>query len=769
MALFIINPTTSEAANIVNPKQTYTYEMMVRDIRALEKKYPDIIQYKIIGNSEYGRPIYAVSLGTGNTNIFINGSHHAREWITTNLNMYMLEQYAKMYKSNQTFGGYQVKKVLDETKIWFVPMVNPDGVTLQQFGLSKFPKNMHYPLLKMNDGSSNFKRWKANAKGVDLNRQYQADWENIKNNARLPSWSHHKGYAPVQASEVKAIVKFTKEIDPEMTIAYHSSGEVLYWNFHQTGKLYTRDHHYAKRIGQLTGYRLIYPGINPSGGGYTDWFVQAFKRPGFTPELSPSVGNTHVPISQFDRIWSQNRYVGLYTASEGYKLYLARGGKPKPQEVNVKIDNQLVKFDQPALLIDGNTVVPVRGVFEHLGATVEWTAKTNTVIARKGTTFIELKIGSKTMKVNGKSIQLSVAPQMVNNSTLIPLRAVSEALGAEVGWEQKSNTALITSPSLEKDGTPPVSPTIEPITDVTTVITGTSETNATVVVRKDGKSIGNVQVNADGQFKIAIPAQPAETILSITATDMAGNMSDETQIIVTYTSTFTDLVGHWAEDAIGYLKDEQITSGYTDGSFGVNKSITRAEAAILIVRAMKLEISNETKLTFSDVAENNLFYPYIATIVNNKIMNGRIEGLFQPNATLTRAEMAAILVNAFELQGKSNSTFTDVKLSHWAYDAISILASNNLTSGYADGTFKPDAPITRAEFGVLLVRALQMVPNENKINEKNDQLVDHKDNQENTEQTNVNEELENKDMTEESVNILDHLEVDKAITVQPEE
>lgn len=710
--LLFYKPLTTKAANIVNPKQTYTYEMMVRDIKALEKKYPDIIQYKIIGNSEYGRPIYAVSLGTGNAHLFINGSHHAREWITTNLNMYMIEQYASMYKTKKQFGGYDVKKVLDETTIWFVPMVNPDGVTLQQFGLSKFPKNIHYSLIKMNDHSHDFNKWKANAKGVDLNRQYEADWKNIKNNAPFPKWSHHKGSAPVQAAEVKSIVKFTKEIDPEMTIAYHSSGEVLYWNFHQTGKQYTRDQNYAKRLGQLTGYKLIYPGLNPSGGGYTDWFIQKYKRPGFTPELSPYVGNTHVPVSNFDRIWTQNRYVGLYTASESYKLYIARGGKPKPQEVNVQIDGKLTKFNQSALLIDGNTVVPVRGVFEHLGATVEWNPQTNTVIARKGTTFVQLTIGSKRMHVNGETKQLSVAPQIINQTTLIPLRAVSEALGAKVGWEQKTMTALITSPRIEKDETPPAPPVVDEITDVTLSVTGKAETNATVIVKKGEQTLGEAIVNSDGKFQITIPAQRADTVLSLTAIDLAGNTSAQTNVTVSYTNTFTDSIDHWAKDAISYLKDEQITTGYADGSFGVNKSITRAEAATLLVRAMNLDLTNEEKPSFADVSEENIFYPYITTIASKNIMNGRSAGVFQPNSTLTRAEMAAILVNAFELKSIRNHMFTDVKQTHWAYEAIQILASNGLTSGYKDGTFKPDSAITRAEFASLLVRVLQLQPDE---------------------------------------------------------
>ena len=95
-----LDESRAEAA-IVNTNQVYTYEKMEQDIVKLAKAYPDLITYKVIGKSEYGRNIYAVSLGKGESAVFINGSHHAREWLTTSLNMNMIEQYAASYKSGK--------------------------------------------------------------------------------------------------------------------------------------------------------------------------------------------------------------------------------------------------------------------------------------------------------------------------------------------------------------------------------------------------------------------------------------------------------------------------------------------------------------------------------------------------------------------------------------------------------------------------------------------------------------------------------------------
>ncbi|WP_082153745.1 M14 family metallocarboxypeptidase [Bacillus sp. LL01] len=333
--LYILFIPQNASASIVNPHQEYTYAQMERDIQRLAQTYPDLIKYEVIGKSEYGRNIYAVALGNGHSTVFINGSHHAREWLSTNLNMHMIEQYAQGYRSNRSYdnGRYPIRSILDNTTIWFVPMVNPDGVELQQKGLSAFPSSSHSGLITMNNGSLNFKRWKANAKGVDLNRQYDALWATIRNDPGRPHFENYKGTSPHSASETKAMVNFTRRIDPEIAVNYHSSGEILFWNFLQTGARYERDLRIARQISSLTSYPLIYAGSNPSGGGMTDWFINDFHRPAFTPELGRYVGPTNLPISEFNRIWVQNRYVGLYVAQESHKLYQGRAREVAEREV----------------------------------------------------------------------------------------------------------------------------------------------------------------------------------------------------------------------------------------------------------------------------------------------------------------------------------------------------------------------------------------------------------------------------------------------------
>jgi hypothetical protein len=472
---FLIDTDESKASSkhdIVEPVQTYTYEEMVADIKKLQATYPEVVRYKVIGQSEYGRNIYAVGLGNGDASVYLDGSHHAREWLTTNLNMYMINKYAQFYQLHYNLDQYNVRDTLDKTSIWFVPMVNPDGVTLQQKGLSAFPASDRSYLTQINDGSTNFKRWKANAKGVDLNRQYDADWANIKYNTGRPAYKNYKGTAPEQAKETKAVVNFVRNLDPEIAVTYHSAGKILYWYFHQD-EYYSRDKAYALQINSMTGYPLVQPVSNPSGGGLSDWFVTEFDRPGFTVEIGHYPGETNLPISEFNQTWKENRLVGLYVAKEGYKLAGQRSKEDQQDytEVSVNINGELKDFDQPAVLMNYRTMVPVRGVFEELGATLSWNNTTKTAVIKKDDTVVSLTVGKNTATVNGETKTLDAPATIINSRTLIPLRFVGEAIGATIKWDSSTRTAYIsTSDSSDVPEEEPVEEPEEPASSDETIV-----------------------------------------------------------------------------------------------------------------------------------------------------------------------------------------------------------------------------------------------------------------------------------------------------------
>lgn len=171
---------------------------------------------------------------------------------------------------------------------------------------------------------------------------------------------------------------------------------------------------------------------------------------------------------------------------------------------------------------------------------------------------------------------------------------------------------------------------------------------------------------------------------------------------------FTDITEkHWAYPDIKQLFEQQIITGFTDGSFQPNASITRAQAAVMIAREQKLRLEQRPELTVTDVPKHHYAYKAIQALVDEGIMTGRTTTTFDPNAPLTRAEMATILQRTYRLQGDGELRFHDVAANHWALASIIALTENNITTGYEDGSFRPSNPTTRAEFSAFLSRVQQ--------------------------------------------------------------
>ena len=434
-------------ANIVDPSLTYTYGVLTRDIRELAAKYPDLIEYKSIGRTLYGREIWAVGLGSGSATVFFNGSHHAREWLTTTLNMTMIEQYAAAYTANREFEGYDVRDILGKTKIWFVPMVNPDGVTLQQTGLQSFPASVHRALIAMNDGSRSFKRWKANAQGVDPNRQYDANWRELVNNYHYPHWMGHKGTAPMTARENKAMIAFTYEIDPEIAVSYHSAGRILYWNFRTPAVNVARDKRLANIFTAFTGYSQVSPSYNSNGGGgYTDWFIQNLGRPAFTPEIGIKNGETHLPLSAFGEEWRRNKKIGLWIAQEGYSLWTAKH-RAAVKPVSLFLDGKRVEGDPAAFSEDGATYVSYKPLLTALGYRLSWDGAAKSVTGDGPSGNLRFTLGQQDAQINGQPVKLSAAPRLHEGVVYVPVRLVSQASGAALTVQSGTGAVSLKSPA----------------------------------------------------------------------------------------------------------------------------------------------------------------------------------------------------------------------------------------------------------------------------------------------------------------------------------
>lgn len=289
----------------------YTYEIMERDIRGLKARYP-FIEIGVAGQSVLGRNLYYIRLGRGPVEVFYNAAHHALEWITSPLLMKFIENFSRAYSRGQNIRGYNLQQIWNQSSIYIIPMVNPDGVNLVLEGLD--PENPYYnELLQWNDTGLPFSQvWKANIRGVDLNLNYPASWEKAKELEPIfgvdgPAPVRYAGPASLSEPESSALVNFTRQHNFKLVIAYHTQGRVIYWNY------FGLEPPIARTIGEIfaraTGYTLANTLPEDSYAGYKDWFIAEYRRPGYTMEVG--LGRNPLPIAQFDTIYRNNEEVML--------------------------------------------------------------------------------------------------------------------------------------------------------------------------------------------------------------------------------------------------------------------------------------------------------------------------------------------------------------------------------------------------------------------------------------------------------------------------
>jgi len=299
------------AFDVVDTNIDYTYEIMERDVQGLKSRYP-FIDVGIAGKSVLGKNLYTLKLGNGPVEVFYNSAHHSLEWITSPLVMKFTENFAKAYAEGRPISGYDPRDIWMKNTIYIMPMVNPDGVDLVLQGLHR--DNPFYDeLIAWNNGRMDFGEvWQANIRGVDLNHNYDASWQLSKQ--AEPSYGVHgpgptrfSGHHPESEPESKAVADFTRNHNFRIVLAYHSQGEVIYWTYQD------KTPPEARRIGELfsrlSGYSLAEATGITSYAGYKDWFIDKYRRPGFTIEVG--LGKNPLPITQFEKIYRDNEEVLL--------------------------------------------------------------------------------------------------------------------------------------------------------------------------------------------------------------------------------------------------------------------------------------------------------------------------------------------------------------------------------------------------------------------------------------------------------------------------
>lgn len=283
----------TQAVNIKTQK--YTYLQMQTDMLQLTRQYSDYCQLTAIGKSVQGRAIYDFAVGSPNAaeSLLVVSTLHAREYICSAVLMRELEYYLSHY--NRSVGGSRPADVLQNMQIHYIVMSNPDGVTISQ------TKNA---------------RWKANARGVDLNRNFPAKPFHVGGQRGSSGYSGKKA---LSEPETQAIAAFTKKLKMNQNlrgvINYHAMGQIVFGSCSDK-KLKGSTQKMYQIARQLTGYRDAggYSSGNskPIGGAYREYVMDFLGIPSITIE----VGSTTAPCAywEYNSAFQKNKLVVLKIA-----------------------------------------------------------------------------------------------------------------------------------------------------------------------------------------------------------------------------------------------------------------------------------------------------------------------------------------------------------------------------------------------------------------------------------------------------------------------
>ncbi len=277
-------------------KEPISHELMMQYIDIFAERYPSF-HVSYLGESMLGKKIPLITLGKGKKSVLYIGAHHGMEWITSAILLKFSNEYCQMLDANGYVGHTSVSYLNSSRSIQIIPMLNPDGVDYQINGVSE-DNPLKERLIKMNGDSHDFSLWQANARGVDLNHNYDADFEsyrdceeNRKREGGAPTkWSGESAESEPESGLLANYVRFNEDIG--LCLSLHSQGEEIYYGdkFDPTPECIRA----GQILAAMSGYKLSKTEGSFVSGGFTDWVVSKLRKPSFTIECGK--GKNPLPI-----------------------------------------------------------------------------------------------------------------------------------------------------------------------------------------------------------------------------------------------------------------------------------------------------------------------------------------------------------------------------------------------------------------------------------------------------------------------------------------
>jgi len=279
---------------------------MTKDIEFIAERYSDSEIFSI-GLSEEGREIYALRLGDGGRRMLVISSHDALEYITSAVIMKYAKNLFHSYclDTRDSF-ELSIKKLFEDVSIYFIPMVNPDGV---EFCLKGYDmRNRYHRAILENISVVNpILCWQANINGVDLSYNYDAGWRSIYDK---PSAALYSGEHPESEPETKAVADFVRALKFDMALELGTAGEGIYYDFN--GLVAPHSFEIAQILSNSVGYKLCVPNnsnssVSESFGSFKDWFLSEFNKEAFL--VKAGIGRNPMPVSMLSVVYPDFRRI----------------------------------------------------------------------------------------------------------------------------------------------------------------------------------------------------------------------------------------------------------------------------------------------------------------------------------------------------------------------------------------------------------------------------------------------------------------------------
>ena len=297
--------------------EKYTYEQMQADLQTLCSRYPDQLSLSVFGTSVDGRDLYCVRLGSSAAQrcILVQSTIHGREYMNTMLTMKLLEYYLYYYDTG-FYDGVRYADIFEDTAVYIVPMLNPDGASISQSGLNGLRsealrqqvRQIYQQDTTIDQNEMSFseylRKWKSHANGVDLNRNFAKGF-GVQSNHTAPGHEKYQGPQPESEPETQSIIRLAASLPGlQGTLSFHSYGSMLYWECDQTGSYRRLCYNYAQLMRDLTGYRILGADGVPFMGSFADHVISRG-----IPNVTIETGNvnTPLPLSEFNRIFAETR------------------------------------------------------------------------------------------------------------------------------------------------------------------------------------------------------------------------------------------------------------------------------------------------------------------------------------------------------------------------------------------------------------------------------------------------------------------------------